>query len=355
VVIGPESYPAAASILILLGLVVAILSTLEPRVEAIARLCAFFGEGCRKTATFRLFRIPIAWWGVLYYIAMGALFLFARPLVFWGAMAGFGIEATFLTIIVLIRAVCVFCLLNSIVVTLLALFSFDIHRAWAAAATILVSYAGSLYLIFRENGLSFRKPSKGQVLSEIEEEAEEGENPAIGPPGAPVTVIEFSDYLCPFCRRSRKIVGRIKKDYAGRIRWVYMDFPLEIHPGAKQLAQAARCARDQGKFWEFQELILASEEVPASGRLKDFAKRLGLNPDRLERCLASGRHLDQIDKDIKYGTEAGVSATPTFLVNGKRKVAPTEEELRHAIEEELRAGPPQSDKEEFDGRDQQEG
>jgi predicted DsbA family dithiol-disulfide isomerase len=336
-VIGPESYPTAASVLILAGLVVAALSILEPRVEAIARLCAFFGEGCRKTATFRLLRIPIAWWGALYYIGMGALFLFARPLAFWGAMTGFGIEATFLTIIVLIRALCVFCLLNSIVVTLLALFSFDIHRAWPAAATILASFAGSLYLIFRENGLSFRKPPRDLVLSEIEEEAVEGENPALGPQDAPVTVIEFSDYLCPFCRRSREMVSRIKKDYAGRIRWVYMDFPLEIHQGAKQLAQAARCARDQGKFWEFQELILASQEKPGPDRLRDFAKRLSLNPDRFSRCLESGRHIDEIDKDIKFGSEAGVHATPTFLVNGKPKVAPTYEELHEAIEEELRA------------------
>jgi protein-disulfide isomerase len=340
VVIGPESYPTAACVLILAGLVVAILSILEPRVEAIAGLCAFFGEGCRKTATFKLFRIPIAWWGVLYYIGMGALFVFARPLVFWGAMAGFGIEATFLTIIVLIRALCVFCLLNSIVVTLLALFSFDIHRAWPAAATILASFAGSLYLIFRENGLSFREPPRDLVMSEIEEEAVEGENPALGPQDAPVTVVEFSDYLCPFCRRSRAMVSRIKKDYAGRIRWVYMDFPLEMHQGAKQLAQAARCARDQGKFWEFQELLLASEENPGLERLKEFGRWLRLDADRLSRCLAGDRHLDEIDKDIKYGTEAGVSATPTFLVNGKRKVAPTYDELREAIDEELRAHAP---------------
>jgi predicted DsbA family dithiol-disulfide isomerase len=330
------SYPTAALVLILVGLLAAVLAILEGRVEWIARICSVFGEGCRRTATFRLFGLPIPWWGILYYLGLGVVLFLFRPLMFWAVMAGFGIEATFLTIMVLIRVLCVFCLLNSFIMTLLLVVTFDIHRAPQAVVTILLAYGIAGTLLYKQNQEKLRRPPRDEVLGAIEGEAAAGRNSAWGPRDAPLTVIEFSDYLCPFCRRGRKAVERIRREYKQRIRWIYMDFPLDMHPGAKELARAVRCAGEQGKFWKLQDLVFASEARPDRERLLEFARRLGLDPDRLGRCLDSSRHLDEIEEDIVCGTEAGVGAAPTILVNGNPLVAPSYGDLRRAIDDGLK-------------------
>jgi uncharacterized membrane protein len=106
-------------ILTLLGLAVSILSALENRVTWIDAFCSFFGEGCRRTAEFTLFGLPIAWWGIAYYLLVGAVLLAVEPLLFWVVMAGVGVELTFLKIMAIIRAFCIFCLFNAVVVVLL--------------------------------------------------------------------------------------------------------------------------------------------------------------------------------------------------------------------------------------------
>jgi protein-disulfide isomerase len=331
-ILAPESYDLVAFILILLGLLVAWLSVLEHKVAWVQHFCAFFGEGCRRTAPFTLVGIPIAWWGAGFYIALGALFFLDRPFLFWAVMAGLGIEATFVTIMVLIRAWCVFCILNSLVVALLSIFSFDLRRAGPAAGTALVSFALSLVLIGRENRLGLKKPSREDVLSEIEEETEEGKNPVLGPLGARVEVLEFTDYLCPHCRRARTMSTRLRREYRGRIRWVHMDFPLEMHPGAKELARVTRCAGDQGRFWAYQDLVLSGKARPGRDDLLGYARKAGLDPKRFKACLAGRSHADEVERDVAEGIEAGVGATPTFLVNGRTLVAPTYEEFKAAID-----------------------
>jgi protein-disulfide isomerase len=250
---------------------------------------------------------------------------------FLAVMAGFGIECTFVMTMFLIRALCVFCVTNSVIVVVLTIFTLDVGSAWQAVAAAVVAFGASLALIYLENRQRFSKPSKEKALSEIEEETEEGLNPAIGPEDATVTVIEFSDYLCPICRKSRAMVNRIRDEFKGKICWVYMDFPLEMHEGAKELARAPRCAGDQGKFWQYQELLLGAQGRPAPRDLEGFAAKLGLDVGRFRDCLAGTNHGDEIERDIAEGVEAGVSATPTFLVNGKAHVAPSYEELRRAI------------------------
>jgi protein-disulfide isomerase len=338
-VLSPEDTEIAASILILLGLTVAVLSLLERRVKWVQRFCAFFGEGCRRTANFTLLGVSISWWGIAYYAAVGLVFLFVRPLLFWAVMAGFGIEVTFVATMIAIRALCVFCALNSVVVLLLAVLAFDPRRAGPGLLLAAASFAVSLALQFRENRAHFRRPPKAEVLSEIEAEAEAGQNPALGPEGAPVEVVEFSDYLCPVCRRSREMVGRVRKEFEGQVRWVYMDFPLEMHEGSKEIARAPRCAGDQGRFWPYQELLLGADGRPDRDELEGLAAKLGLDLARFRACLAGKRHAGEIERDIAEGVAAGVSATPTFLVNGRALVAPGYAELKAAIEKALAAGP----------------
>jgi Thioredoxin len=334
-ILSPENYEIAALILILLGLAAAVLSLLERRVKWVQRFCAFFGEGCRRTATFTLLRVSISWWGIAYYAALGLVFLLVRPLLFWAVLAGFGIECTFVLTMAAIRALCVFCVLNSVVVILLTIFSFDVSRAGPGIILAAATFVGSLGLLFRENRLHFKKPPKDEVLSEIEEEAEEGWNPVLGPADAPVKVVEFSDYLCPFCRQARATVDRIRSEFRGKIRWVYMDFPLEMHEGSKEIARAPRCAGDQGRFWQYHDLLLSSRARPELTALVDLASQLGLDRDRFRACLAGTKHAGEIERDIAEGVEAGVSATPTFLVNGRAVVAPTYDELKAAVERAL--------------------
>lgn len=285
---------------------------------------------------FTLLRLPVPYWGLAYYLGLGLVLALARPHMFWGVMAGLGIECTFVLTMALIRALCVFCVLNSIIVALLVIFTFDPRQVGPGLLLAAVAFLGSFGVLSRENRLHFKKLPNDAVLSEIEEEAEAGHNPALGPVEAPVRVIEFSDYLCPHCRKVQPAAKRIRREFRGLVRWVYMDFPLDMHPGAKEIARAPRCARDQGRFWEFHEQVLAADGKLGPADLEALAGRAGLDLDLFRSCLAGGGHADEIERDIAEGIAAGVAATPTFLVNGRALVAPSYDELRTAIEKALK-------------------
>ncbi len=169
-----------------------------------------------------------------------------------------------------------------------------------------------------------------------------GNSPTKGPPDAPVIVVEFSDYLCSACRRAHEIIMDVREDYQGRVRWVYKDLPLDRHGRAFELAEAARCALDQGLFWEYQDLLfMAPGDIDLQG-LMELADELGMDVDRFEQCVIEGKHRQDVMDDIRAAREAGVDATPTFIVNGKlRPGIPRRGELRELIEAELaRVTPP---------------
>jgi protein-disulfide isomerase len=163
-----------------------------------------------------------------------------------------------------------------------------------------------------------------------------GNSPVQGPGDAPVTVVEFSDYACPACRKAHEITMEIREEYRGKIRWVFKDFPLERHEGAETMAEAARCARDQDMFWEYQDMLFLSPVDPSTENLVSLAEELGMDGDRFRRCLRSGRHKEEVLADVAAAREAGVDVTPTFIVNGKlRPGTPQPEEFRKLIESEL--------------------
>lgn len=168
-----------------------------------------------------------------------------------------------------------------------------------------------------------------------------GDSPVLGPADAPVTIVEFSDYLCPACRVAHGIVKKVREAYPGKIRWVFKDFPLDYHKGAKELAGAARCAAEQGKFWEYQDFLFTSEGMPGPDQLKQYAQQLGLNVERFGQCVESRKYLPQVEEDIKNGQEGGIAATPSFIINGRLNPgAPPFEKFKEIIDEELEKANP---------------
>ena len=144
-----------------------------------------------------------------------------------------------------------------------------------------------------------------------------GASPSLGPEDAAVVVFEYSDYQCPSCRNAHGVSVKIRDRFKGKIRWVFKDYPLERHREARLMAQAARCAGEQGKFWEYQDLLYSSQDHPDVEVLKGFAKQLNLDVERFTRSLESGKFDAIIEKEKQSAKEAGVSSTPTFVINGR--------------------------------------
>jgi len=141
---------------------------------------------------------------------------------------------------------------------------------------------------------------------------------ARGEPDAAVTIVEFSDFECPFCVRVQPTLERVMEQYAGRVRLVYRHFPLtSIHPHAWKAAEASLCAGEQDRFWEFHDLLFAEQHAMSEPDLKEKARRIGLGGAEFDACLDSGRHSEAVRQDLLAGTGAGVSGTPAFFVNGR--------------------------------------
>jgi protein-disulfide isomerase len=138
-----------------------------------------------------------------------------------------------------------------------------------------------------------------------------------GDPRAPVTIVEFSDFSCPFCRKAESILTEVLAKYPGQVKLGYRDFPLEtLHPQAELAAEASRCAGDQGKYWEYHDLLFARPDMQKSDVLLDDARTLKLDEQKFAACLSSGSYKAKVDQDVQMGSRAGVVATPGFFING---------------------------------------
>jgi protein-disulfide isomerase len=161
--------------------------------------------------------------------------------------------------------------------------------------------------------------------------------PMLGPATAPITLVEFLDYECPYCHRVQGVVEQVLKQFPGKVRFVHRDFPLDdIHPQAMKAARAARCAGEQGKFWQYHKRLLV-EPGHDDENLRNKAAAEGLNEGKFQTCLASNRYDAAIRQAADQGRELGVSGTPTFFVNGRRLVGiRSAEDFAKLIEEELK-------------------
>lgn len=152
----------------------------------------------------------------------------------------------------------------------------------------------------------------------------------LGNSNAKVTIVEFSDFQCPFCRSFWSgAFAEIKKNYidTGKVKFVYKHFPLSFHSGAGPAAEASECAGDQGKFWEFHDKAFEEQAKGGQGTIQfgkpeivKWAVATGLNMSQFNECFNSGKYAQRVSDDMAYGTELGVSGTPTSFVNGQRIV-----------------------------------
>ncbi len=164
------------------------------------------------------------------------------------------------------------------------------------------------------------------------------EDPVRGRDDAPIELVEFSDFDCPYCRRATETVDRLMEQFAGQIRFVYKDYPLPSHPDAFKAAEAGNCAHEQGRFWELHDTMFASQGSLGVEELKGYAADLGLDTDAFDECLDSGRHAAAVNRDVRIGMSYGVSSTPTLFLNGRAVLgAAPYETFVEIIREELAA------------------
>jgi protein-disulfide isomerase len=143
-----------------------------------------------------------------------------------------------------------------------------------------------------------------------------GPGPRLGPADAPVQIVEFSDFQCPYCARASETVHEVVERYEGQVSVVFRHFPLPFHEAARGAAEASACAGEQGRFWEYHDRLFADQKSWSDADLKGYAKDLSLDAGAFESCLRDGRAAAVVDADMKAGDLAGMSGTPGFFVNG---------------------------------------
>ena len=160
--------------------------------------------------------------------------------------------------------------------------------------------------------------------------------PSRGPADAPVTVVVFSDFECPYCASVNLTLNKVVAEYGDRIRLVYRQFPLDqIHSHAEKAAEASLCAEEQGKFWEMHDALFRSPIRLELEELKAKAAAIGLDPRRFDSCLSSGKYGERVRADLEAGKAAGVASTPTLFINGRPVLgAQPYQEIARIIEEE---------------------
>jgi len=160
--------------------------------------------------------------------------------------------------------------------------------------------------------------------------------PTRGKGGAPVTIVEYSDFECPFCGRAAATIRKVESEYAGEVKVVYRDFPLPGHRGAPRAAEAAHCAGDQGKYWEMNDRLFSKGGAISESDIRRFASELQLDPQQFTACLDSGKHAATWKAAQAEGMAVGVQSTPTFFINGRMIAGAAPYELfAKVIDEEL--------------------
>jgi protein-disulfide isomerase len=198
----------------------------------------------------------------------------------------------------------------------------------------LLAGLGIGYLLWgKTTAVNTNAPVQNNLFQSIQE------NDAVwGPADAPITIIEFSDFQCPYCRKwQAEVWPELVKAYPGQIRFIYRDFPLvDIHPDALPAAEASECAHEQGKYWEYHDKLFSDELSLGSAAYETYASELGLNVTQFKTCLSTEKFKPEIEADLADGQLIGIEGTPTFIINGTRVVgAQPLESFKEIIDKKL--------------------
>lgn len=160
--------------------------------------------------------------------------------------------------------------------------------------------------------------------------------PEIGMKDSLLTIVEFVDFGCPFCRASFEPVREMTTKYSDRIRLVIRDFPIEaLHPGAVLAAHGARCAKEQNKYWAYHDKLFVNQNAFSEAELEQYAVEVGADIDRFRTCMEDERYMKAIESDVADGLAAGVQGTPTFFFNGQRLQGSLTSEMLNLIVEKF--------------------
>jgi protein-disulfide isomerase len=181
-----------------------------------------------------------------------------------------------------------------------------------------------------------QQPQKGPGAGPEVYKVAVGDAPTKGGKQPKVTIVEFSDFQCPFCLRAYPTVNQVMSTYGDKVRLVYRHYPLPSHPNARPAAEASQCAAEQGQFWQYYERLFADQTKLSDADLKQSAAALGMDAGRFNACVDSHKYKDRVEKDILEGNEAGVSGTPAFFINGRMLTgAQPFDAFKRIIDEEL--------------------
>lgn len=196
----------------------------------------------------------------------------------------------------------------------------------AASYVLLGLLAGVAigWLAWKEGPGAGASPSEGALPGAAQGTLFEGvdisADPTMGEGEAPVTIVEFSDFECPYCARfARDTAPALRRQYGDRIRWVFVNYPLQtIHPRAYDAALAGECAHEQGYFWEWYDVMFSGDFGLSNDQLLAAAAGIGLNEETFQACFREARYAEEVDRDLKEGRKFYILGTPTFFVNGHR-------------------------------------
>lgn len=165
--------------------------------------------------------------------------------------------------------------------------------------------------------------------------------PSFGPADAKVTIVEFSDFECPFCSRAAATAHQIREKYGDKVRFVFRQFPLAMHANARVAAEASLAAHEQGKFWEFHDKMFENQKALDRASLENQAKQTGLNVAEFKKSLDEKKYASQVEADLKLGEQVSVQGTPTMFLNGARVENPTDfAAISGLIDAALKSGTP---------------
>lgn len=187
-----------------------------------------------------------------------------------------------------------------------------------------------------ENAFITPQPEKAGEVAGAVEVTVNPEDPIRGNPEAKVTIVEFSDFQCPYCGKVEPTLKKILETYKDQVKLIYKNYPLPFHENADPAALAALCAKEQGKFWEYHDLLFENQESLKVTDLKKYAVDLGLKTEDFDSCFDSKKYKNQVQADFAEGNRVGVRGTPAFFINGRLlSGAQPFENFKAIIDEEL--------------------